>query len=232
MIRFLILALINQAVYPTWVMAMESAEVAVLAPSLPSSFRESPQPSQEDPLKRPFTLPLDFRVDHKPEEGPEFKSASVHLPIFETPQQIQHHIDRSLSIQAIYPGLQLVEQGLQWSSLGYDFLMTYQGHLLVVGNPQEERRAKALRIFNPLGNVYLGNNIALEHLLIKSKNIIQTSSASSIGRLEAWATEGGFWNTQEGALKTKTFTLHQGSLANLGLLYLTRTMDKRGVEII
>jgi len=213
-------------------MAME-AETVGLSPSLPSSFRDLPQPSPEDPLKRTFTLPLDFRVDHKPEEGPEFKSAKLSLPIFETPQQIQHHIDHSLSIQAIYPGLQLAEQGLRWSSLGYDFLMTYQGHLLVVGNLKEEKRAKALRIFNPLGNVYLGNNIALEHLLIKSKNIIQASSAASIGHLEAWATESGFWNAQGAELKTKTFTLHQGSLANLGTLALNSggKIDLQGADL-
>ena len=180
----------------------------------------------------------DTRVDDKleAERGETFhqhKARYIQVAFDQGLENLRAEVQSSLDIQSLYPGLQATEKGLSWSSSGVSFFMSYQGMLLVsgLGSIEEQRKSPILRLFNPHGDIILGDGLQVPHIQVRAKDVHQQGN-SVIERLEVWAqggllTEderkrtpesGQFKVTKSSTLTTQYLTLHQGVITNQGML--------------
>jgi hypothetical protein len=94
--------------------------------------------SIEEGIKR-LHLSLGVSVDDKLEEEAarkdfgQHKARRIKVDFDQGLENLQVAVERSLEVQTLYPGLQVLSHGLTWSAFGMSFLMTYQGNLVVSG---------------------------------------------------------------------------------------------------
>jgi len=233
-----------QTLWPSLAFSMDGP-VDVLRPGLPHSifkggaFDETPGEETRGLRDRGKTVRhLGVEVDTVEKDFDSTGTKPIALvPMGRSLVETQKWIDASLSLQALYPGLKALENGLTWSSLGYSFFLHDSGTLLVSAHPDEDRRSPVLRLYNPQGAVILSENLAMDHLFVKATHVIQ-GGENSITQVDVWAmgdskASGTFINTKEAALGVTQLRLHQRTFLNQGSVSVAQdgVLDLKGQDL-
>ncbi|MBY0281968.1 MAG: hypothetical protein K2W94_07395 [Alphaproteobacteria bacterium] len=144
------------------------------------------------------------------------------IPITSDLVEIQDFIDASRSLQTLYKGLRVTEQGLfEWYDQGLCFTLSpgISGMNLVVSPQVGMRPSGAVRIFNLYGDVILVGGLEIERLQVKGMNVGCIGAFGTILELDTFVDEGGrFIIAENASLKTRALNVHAGELQNRGLL--------------
>ncbi|MBY0282212.1 MAG: DUF637 domain-containing protein [Alphaproteobacteria bacterium] len=221
-----------------WPSVIFAADMEVIRPDSPSAFFGSVF-SAEEIIEKERGVAFEIQIDDKNEDfSVKSRTSLPFIPLVRSLEETQKLIDTSLSLQSLYPGLKIQTDGLAWEQLGYSFFFHASGNLLVSGKGDKASRSSVLRLYNPYGSVVLGENLALDHLLVKAANVLHHGH-SSINRLDVWAESskgvtGRVINLKEASLSIKDFCLHQGQAENRGTLFVTKDglMDLKGHDFI
>ena len=201
---------------------------------------------------RRHSLSLGVQIDDRDDESlAKTSSQRLQVDFDQGLDKLKVAVARSLEVQTLYPGLEVQEQGLKWSSFGLMFWLTYQGTLTVTADPtvqagtQDKPMPKKplVRLFNPHGAIILGPELTVEHIQARAQDVF-LDGPCSLKHLEVWA-EGGqilenpaertaqkgtFKILPDAKLTTKFLTIHQGSTDVQGTLSLTKkgVLDAKG----
>ena len=165
---------------------------------------------------------LGLFIDDKEDAFESVSPPLVAVPIGKSFSETQKFIDDSLSLQMYYSGLKALVDGFVWEYFGYFFWLQNCGNLIVSAKKESPIRSSSLRLYNPYGDITLSENLALNHLLARGKNIVQRGN-NRIDRLDIWAmgegkTPGAFINLNEEFLSVRELYLHKGQVENHGSL--------------
>ncbi len=216
-----------QTLWPTVVFA---AEVDVMRPVSPSRFFYAPS------APGTMVLEMGITVDERDEAfDTTRKRSTLKIPYADTLEEIQGLIDASTSIQSLYPGLQVSEEGFGWNNFGFSFFLDNANHLWVSEQKGATARSAILRLYNPHGSVIIEGKVNLTRLLAKGAQVFVKGCQGQIDHLSLWATDkdGIVAIDATSSLTVKKATVHQGTLHNLGKVSVTEngTLDAKGQTI-
>jgi hypothetical protein len=75
-----------------------------------------------------------------------------------------------------YEGIKFVENGLTWTSEGYNFYFHESGHLHVSRNSKIADANRNMRFFNAHGAVFLSDDMDFDSLALDAKDVVQTGT--------------------------------------------------------